>query len=81
MSVIINYKKKLLKNNSFNLILFVDEDYNLSKLKKIIAKNEYSFILDLIKSKNQKKEIITLDINSKKKIILIALKKNTKHLI
>ena len=56
MSVIINYKKKLLKNNSFNLILFVDEDYNLSKLKKIIAKNEYSFILDLIKSKNQKKK-------------------------
>ncbi len=78
MSVRINYKKKLLKNNSFNLILFVDEDYNLSRLKKIISKNEHSFILDLIKSKNQKKEIITLDISSKKKIILIALKKDLK---
>ena len=78
MSVKINYKKKFLKNSSLNLIFFVNEDYNLSSLKKIVSKNDHSFILDLIKSKNQKKEIITLEINSKKKIILIALKKDSK---
>ena len=78
MSVNIYYKKKPLKNNSSNLIFFVDEKYSVLSLKKILSKNEYSFVSDLIKSRNQKKKIITLDISSKKKVILVSLEKDSK---
>jgi leucyl aminopeptidase len=47
-------------------------------LKKHVIASEYSFITDLIKSKDTKKNILSFDINSKKKIILISFKKNTK---
>ena len=76
MSITINYKSNLVKKNSSNLVLFVDEKFNISSLKKHILGIEYSFISDLLKVKDLKKSIINFDINSKKKIILIALKKN-----
>ena len=77
MTVQIIYKNKPSKQNSSNHILFVDEKFNISSLKKHIPKSEYSFIFDLIKAKNLKKKIITFDISSKKKIILISSKNNT----
>ena len=67
---IIKWKK------SSNLVLFVDEKFNILTLKKHILASEYSFISDLLKVKSLKKSIINFDINSKKKIILIAIKKN-----
>ena len=78
MSVSINYKNKSSKKNASNIIFFVNEDYDLSVLKKYVSKNEHLFISDLIKSKDQKKKIISLDINSKKKVILVSLKNSTK---
>ena len=56
MSVTITYKNKLTKKNWGNLILFTDEKYNISPLKKHISSNEYSFVLDLIKTKDIKKK-------------------------
>ena len=64
MSVTINYKNKSTKNNSSNLILFTDEKFNIFALKKLISSNEYSFISDLIKTKNIKKKIISFDVSS-----------------
>jgi leucyl aminopeptidase len=78
MSVIINYKTNLAKKNLSNLVLFTDEKFNINSLKKHISSNEYSFISDLIKSKDPKKKIISFDINSKRKIILVSIKKNIK---
>ena len=40
--------------------------------------NEYSFVKDLLKTKDLKKQILSFDINSKRKIVLISLKKNIK---
>ena len=74
MSVQINYKKALPKNNMSNIVFFVDEKFNISGLKNHIIIKEYSYIADLLKTKNTRNKIITIDINSKKKIILVALK-------
>ena len=56
MSVRINYKNSLNKKNGHNLVLFVDEKFNISKLKKHISSSEYSFIEDLSKSIDLKKK-------------------------
>ncbi len=76
MSVIINYKEKNSKKNWSNLVLFVDENFNISGLKKYILNKEYFFISDLIKTRNPKEKIVTINISSKRKIILVSLKKS-----
>ena len=77
MSIAIYYKNEMSKNRSSNLVLFVDEKFNILSLKKHILNTEYSFVSDLIKTKDLKKEIIYFDINSKRKIILVSIKKNS----
>ncbi len=76
MSISINYKSRLAKKNLGNLVLFVDEKFNILSLKKHILSSEYSIISDLIKSQDLKRKILGFDINSKRKIILVSLKKN-----
>ena len=78
MSVKIYYKNNSTKKNSSNLILFTDEKFNITSLKKLVSNNDYSFISDLIKVKDFKKKILSFDITSKRKIILISLNKNIK---
>ena len=60
MTVIINYNKNLYKKNSSNIVLFSDENFSISGLKKHISGSEYSFIADLIKTKDIKKKNIIL---------------------
>ena len=76
MSAIINYKSSFIKKNSSNIILFSDEDFNISALKKHILKADYLFMSDLIKTKDKKDEILSFDLSSKRKIILVSIKKN-----
>ena len=78
MTVQITYKNKVSMNNAYNLVLFVDEKMNISSLKKHISVSDYAFIADLIKTKDINKKIIPFDISSKKKIILVSIKKNHK---
>tara|TARA_Y100000591_G_scaffold95121_1_gene80570 strand:- start:137 stop:760 length:624 start_codon:yes stop_codon:yes gene_type:complete len=78
MTVQIKYKNSLSKKNTSNLILFADEKFNILKLKKQISGLEYSFISDLLKTANLKNKIVTFDISSKKKIILISITNNIK---
>ncbi len=77
MPIAINYKNDVSKNRSSNLVLFVDEKFNIVSLKKHILSTEYLFISDLIKTKDLKKKIIYFDINSKKKIILVSIKNDS----
>ena len=79
MSVQIIYKNSTSKKNISNAIFFVDEKFNISNLKKHILGSEYSYLNDLLKTKDFKKKILDFDINSKKKIILVSLKKNLKN--
>ena len=50
MAVLINYKKSVSQKTTSNLILFVDEKYNISGLKKYISNSEFSYISDLVKN-------------------------------
>ena len=74
MSIEINYKNNMSKSNSSNVVLFIDQKFNILGLKKHILKSDYLFISDLQKTKDNKKKIHIFDVNSKKKIILVSLK-------
>ncbi len=77
MNIKINFKNQAFSKSYGNLILFVDEKFNISSLKKLISVSEYSYIQDLLKNESLEKKIITFDISSKRKIILISLKNNS----
>ena len=60
MSIKINYSNKLTGKISSNLVLFVNEKFNISNLKKIISNNEFSYISDLLKTSDLKKKYFCL---------------------
>ncbi len=76
MSITINYKITSNPKNSINRVFFIDEKFNILSLKKHILSSEYSFISDLMKAKDLKRSILGFDLSSKKKLILVSLKKN-----
>ena len=77
MSIKLNYLKKT-GSKSSNLVLFCDEKYSTVGLKKYLSNTEFSYINDLLKTIDQKKNLFIFEINSKKKIVLISIKKNLK---
>jgi len=78
MSIQINYKGFKIKKKSNNLVLFVDEKFNINGLKKHILDTEFSYISDLLKTNDLKKDLLFFEINSKKTIFLVAIKKDIK---
>ena len=78
MTIQINYKSTGLKKNTNNLVLFVDENFNISGLKKYISNTEFSYISDLLKTSDLKKNLLFFEINSKKTIFLVSIKKDLK---
>src|SRR5210317_1672911 len=78
MTVQINYKNSKIKKISSNLVLFVDEKFSISGLKKLISNSEFSYISELLKSSDLKKDLLVFEINSKKKIFLVSIKKDVK---
>ena len=75
MTLLLNYKNVVSKKNSPNVIHLVDEKFNIQGLKKNINNSEYSFLTDLLKTSDIKREMLSFEINSKKTIILVSLKK------
>ena len=78
MTVQISYKKPSYKKNSNNLVLFVDENFNINGLKKNLSNAEFSYISDLLKTSDLKKDLLFFEINSKRSIFLISIKKDLK---
>ena len=78
MTVQINYKNSGSKKTPSNLILFVDENFNISGLKKYISNKEFVYISDLLKTSDLKKDLLLFKINSKKTIFLVSIKKDIK---
>jgi leucyl aminopeptidase len=78
MSIKINYSNKIINKSSNNLVFFTNEKFNISNLKKYISNTEFSYIKDLLKTSDLEKSIFVFEINSKKKIILISIKKDLK---
>ena len=75
MAIQINYKNSGIKNTTKNLVLFVDEKFNIGHLKKIIPNSEFTYISDLLKNSDLKKDLLFFEINSKKTIFLVSIKK------
>ncbi len=73
MTVQVLYKNK---DNANNVVLFVGEGFNISGLKKHISHNEFSYVSDLLKKCDLNKNLLFFEVNSKKTIFLISIKKN-----
>jgi len=78
MSIKINYQNNKLNKSSANLILFVDENFTIEGLRKLISINDFSYISDLLKTSDLKKNLLYFEINSKKTVFLISIKKDLK---
>ena len=78
MTIQINYKNNSLKKVFSNLILFVDDKFNISGLKKHVLNSEFLYISDLLKNSDLKKDLLVFEINSKKTIFLVSIKKYIK---
>ena len=57
MSVKINYSRKSYNKLKVNTVLFVDDKFNLKNLKSYITKSENSYINELLKNSDLKKDI------------------------
>ena len=76
MSIKINYKNTVSEKLSSNLVLFTNEKFNINNIKRYISSSEFSYIKDLLKTSDLKKDLLVFEVNSKKKIILISIKVN-----
>ena len=55
MTIQINYKKNNKKNRLSNLVLFVDEKFNIKYLKAHVNQTDFNFISDILKVSDLKK--------------------------
>ncbi|MDA7471665.1 leucyl aminopeptidase [Candidatus Pelagibacter ubique] len=78
MSIKINYKNNISTKSTTNLVLFVNENFNIKDIKKFISNSEFSYIADLLKNSDLKKDTLFFEVNSKKTIFLVSVKKNIK---
>ena len=61
MSIKINYKNISSNKSSKNLVLFVNENFSTLPLKKNISNWEYSYINDLLKTSDLKKNLFVFE--------------------
>ena len=78
MSIKINYSSKKISKPLANIILFSNENFKLENLKQHLLESEFSYIKDLLKSSDLKKNLFIFEVNSKKKIVLISIKNDLK---
>ena len=67
MTVNINYSNKSINETSSNIVLFANEKFNTDNIKKHVTDYELSYIKDLLKTSDLKKNIFIYELNSKKK--------------
>ena len=79
MSIQINYNSSSSKKTSNNVILFADEKFNIGPLRKYISISEFSYIKELLKTSDLSKNLLVFELNSRRKIIIISIKKDLKN--
>ena len=67
MSIKISFNKSIKGKLSSNLVLFIDDKFNTKLIKRYITTSEFSFVSDLLKINDLKKNLLVFDLNSKKK--------------
>ena len=78
MTIKINYLKKTNIKASSNIVVFVDDKFNILNLKKYISSKEIIYIKDLLRASDIKKNMFVFEVNSKRKIIVISIKNDLK---
>ena len=78
MNVKINYKNRDSKKITGNPVLFVGENFDIGTLRKYITETEFSYVFDLLKTSDLKKNILSFKVNSKKTIFLVSVKNDIK---
>ena len=79
MTIRIIYKKKAANTALKNVVLFVNDKFDIRHLRKYVTSNEFKFISDLIKNEDTKSKFLVFRISSKKTIFLISAKKDSKN--
>ena len=69
MTVKINYLNKKFNKLNSNLVLFSNENFRINSLIKYLTKSEYTYINDLLKTSDLKKNLLVFEVNSKKKLL------------
>ena len=67
MSIKINYSNNISSKALTNIVLFTEEKFNINGLKKHLSSPELSYIGDLLKTCDLKKNLLVFEVNSKKK--------------
>ncbi len=78
MKIKINYLKKTNIKSESNIVVFVNDKFNILNLKKYISSKEIIYIKDLLRSSDLKKNMLVFELNSKRKIFLISIKNDLK---
>ena len=58
MTIKINYSNKAISKSSANLVLFADEKFSINALQKYLTNSEFSYINDLLKTSELKKNLL-----------------------
>jgi len=74
MSIKISFKSNIDNKSAKNYVLFCSKNFNISNIRKYISKTEFSYVTDLLKNTDVKKNFCSFDLNSKKRIILVNVK-------
>ena len=80
MTININYKKNNTNKISSNLVLFSNDKFDTKGFNRFLSKSEFSYVNDLLKTSDLKKNMFVFEVNSKKKIVLISIKKKLKNI-
>ena len=78
MPIKISYSNKSKKKAPSNLVLFVDENFNIKAIKNFFSNNEFLYVSDLLKNSDLKKNFLVFRISSRKIIYLVSIKKDLK---
>ena len=78
MSLKVKYITKSTNKISSNVVLFSNDDFKIDAIKSNLSSLEFSYIKDLLRTSDLKKNLLVFELTSKKKIILISIKKNLK---
>ena len=62
MSIKINYSNKIISKPLINQVMFVEENFSISAIKKHLSNTEFSYINDLLKKSDLKKNLLLFPI-------------------
>ena len=77
MSIKINYQNNI-SNKSQLILSYLLMKISILMVKKIYFNSEFSYISDLLKTSDLKKDLLFFEINSKKTVFLVSIKKDIK---